>query len=410
VYYYDSVYDEWFYKHSHGETMDQMVHTRAKANKLALSDFKTPAEIHRIIDLKPEQNRYVSQVRWEGKTTFLRVFNDAGYWPSETEIAVAIKRLQINEPKIGFLDGGFERSIGRAGDREYKTVTSEKSFRYALVNQGFNVDSVNADRDEIPTGLAALVIADPRVPFTPQALARIQRYIDAGGNLLIAGEPGKQQVLNPLLHLLGVQMKDGTLVQQSKDYSPDLLFAFMTPAAASLSQNLKYETEDSIRLTMPGAAGLEYDSTGPFTVKPLVMTDPTVSWNKQRPLVTDSAAVVFTPAEGDEQKTFPTALCLTRKKGNGEQRIVVTGDADFMSNTGLMRSGMKTANFSFITSIFGWFSNGLFPIDTSKPRSLDNQIRITDKGVWLVKMLFMGMLPGILLIMGTVLLIRRKRK
>jgi ABC-2 type transport system permease protein len=410
VYYYDSVYDDFLYKHAHGETNEQIAQVRAKANKLDLADFKTPDEIHRIINLKPEQNRYVSQVSWKGKATFLRVFNDVGFWPSETEIGVALKRLQINEPRIGFLEGGFERSIGKAGDQEYKTITSDITFRYALVNQGFNVDSVDADTEDIPTGLAALVIADPRTPFTPQAVARIQRYIDAGGNLLIAGEPGKQSVLNPLLHLLGVQMKEGTLVQRSRDYSPDLLLAYLTPAAAGLSQTLNNEFEDSMRLSMPGAAALVYDSAGPFTVKPLVMTDPSVSWNKRGPLVTDSADVVFTPAEGDEQRAFPTALCLTRKKGYGEQRIVVTGDADFMSNTGFARNGMRTANFSFITTLFGWFSNGLFPIDTSKPRSQDTQVRITDSSVWIIKVLFLGVIPGILLVTGTVLLIRRKRK
>jgi ABC-2 type transport system permease protein len=119
---------------------------------------------------------------------------------------------------------------------------------------------------------------------------------------------------------------------------------------------------------------------------------------------------VYTPGAGDERRAFATALSLTRKVGGKEQRIVVTSDADFISNAELNRNNVRTANFHFDAGIFGWFSYGVFPIDTSRPRSKDNRLRLSSVGVLTLKVIFLGVLPGFFLVFGTVLLIRRKRK
>jgi len=318
--------------------------------------------------------------------------------------------MMVKLPKIAFLDGGFERSIYKAGDRDYKTLTNQKSFRYALINQGFDVDTVNAEDRDIPTNIAALVIGEPKTYISPQALARIQQYLDGGGNLLIAGEPGKQAVLNPLLKGLGVQLMDGTIVQRSRDYSPNLVLPYLTSASAGLSKRLDNDFQDSVRMSMPSVAGLTYDSTTPYTIRPLLMTDGKVSWNKKGAFATDSAEVAYSPAEGDEKRAIPTALSLTRKVGGREQRIVVMGDADILSNSELGRNNVRTDNFHFNTALFGWFANGEFPIETTRIRSKDNHLILNALGVNILKALFLWILPGLILIGGAIFLIRRKRK
>jgi ABC-2 type transport system permease protein len=409
VYYYDSVADPYLYKAIKGMTLRELVEKRSKGYKMDAASLMTPDQVRKIIDLGPEQRRLVMHIKYKDRSTFLRVFNDSQFWPSETETMAALKRMMMPLPRIAFLDGGFERTIDKVGDRDYETLTSRVSFRYALVNQGFDVFSVTPDK-ELPTDVAALVIADPKKDFSPEELARIQKYIDAGGNLLIAGEPGKQSVLNPLLKGLGVRLTDGILVQKSRDYSPSLVLPYLQPAIGEFSKTLHNDLEDSGRVSMPSAVGLVYDSVSSFTVRPLLMTDPKVSWNKQGQLVTDSAEIVYTPGAGDERRAFATALSLTRKVGGKEQRIVVTSDADFISNAELNRNNVRTANFHFDAGIFGWFSYGVFPIDTSRPRSKDNRLRLSSVGVLTLKVIFLGVLPGFFLVFGTVLLIRRKRK
>ncbi|SEM26028.1 ABC-2 type transport system permease protein [bacterium A37T11] len=409
VYYYDSVPGN-FGRSNPGMTLEQIAQKNAKTYKADFSNFMKPEAIRKIIDLRPEENRYVMQLSYKGKKTFLRLYNDIMVFPSETETAAALKRLMVKLPRIAFVQGELERSIEKTGDRDYKTLTNEITFRYALVNQGFDVDTVSLEREAIPEDIAALVIADPKTPFSNEALTKIRQYLDTGGNLLIAGEPGKQAILNPVLEPLGVQMMNGTLVQESKNFSPDLVLPYLTPVAAHLSKAVQRAFEDSLVVSMPGLAGLSYQKKSGFKVQPLLMTDSNVSWNKLGKLVLDSADVAYKPEEGDEKRSIPAALALTRNVGGKEQRIVVMGDADFLSNAELNRYNVHTANFVFNTAIMGWFTYGQFPIDTTRPRSEDTIIDQTGDGVGHLKMLYLGVFPGILLFTGIILLVRRRRK
>jgi ABC-2 type transport system permease protein len=412
VNYYDTALDDaYIYRFSPGKTTKDLADANAKNWNMKLSQFKTPEEIHKIIDLKPEQNRYVMQLKYKDRTTFLRLFDDQETFPGETEISAAFKRLLAAKlPKVAFLTGDLERSIDKIGERNYKTLTTQTTFRYALVNQGFDVDTVSLATQDIPADISTLVIADPKTSLSAEALSKIQAYLDKGGNLLIAGEPGKQAILNPLLQKLGVQLMEGAIVQQSKEFSPDLVLPYITSTAAGFSKQVMKGFKDSVNVSMPGATGLVYADTGAFEIKPLLTTDEQHSWIKKDKLVVDSADILFSAANGDVRKSVPTALGLTRKINGKEQRIVVTGDADFMSNVELGRNNIRVANFSFNTALFSWLSYGEFPIDTSRPDAKDKRVNVSVDQVEVFKIIFVWILPGVLLAFATILLIRRKRK
>jgi len=410
VYYYDSSFAKNFYKYNKGQTNKQIAEKVTAGARLDMDRFKTPEEIHKIIDLRPEDNRYVMKLDYQGRSTFLRLFNDQIVFPTETETSAAMKRLTTTLPVIAFAQGQLERSTDKKGDREYQSLTKEKTFRYALVNQGFDVVTVDLSQQTIPAGIAALVIADPRTSLDTVATARIREYIAQGGNLLIAGEPGKQELMNPLLQPLGVQLEPGIIVQQSDDFSPGLVLNYLTDSAARLSKPLTRDFEDSNRVSTPGAAAVTYTTGKGFVVQPLLVTDGAKTWIKQGQLVTDSAAVVYKPEEGDRKGAFNTAIRLSRTVNNREQRIVVMGDADFLSNQELGRYNPRTVNFNFNTALFGWFTYGAFPIDSSRPNSKDNRLNLDKDSFRWLKIACIGILPGLLLALGTILLIRRKRK
>lgn len=412
VLYYDSAYESpGMFKYYPGKTLAQVAKQFADSKDLSMDQFKTPAEIQKIIDLKPELNRYVMQLKYKGRTTFLRVFDDNREWPSETEVSAALKRLlQTKMPKIIFLTGHLERNINKLGDREYKVLTNLTTFRSSLLNQGFDVDTLSLDTQQIPTDISALVLADPKVALTAADMAKLQQYVNSGGNLLVAGEPGKQDILNPFLRQLGVQLRDGILVQTSKDLQPELITPYLTATAASFYPALVHAHHDSAMVSMPRATALAYADTGAFTIQPLLTTNSQLCWLKKGSLVTDSADVVFSPEQGDERKTFATAVSLTRKINNKEQRIVVTGDADFMGNAELQRFNMRAANFVFNTALFSWLSYGEFPIDSTRPKPEDTAVLLNKGQVKFLRIIYVWVLPGLLLAFGAILLIRRKRK
>jgi ABC-2 type transport system permease protein len=217
-------------------------------------------------------------------------------------------------------------------------------------------------------------------------------------------------MLNPLLSKLGIQLREGTLVQASKQLQPELITTYITAECAGFFPPLTHAHHDSAKVSMPNACVLSYTDTGAFKTFPLLMTDPQVTWLKKGKLVSDSAEVVFNAAEGDERQTFPTALGLTRKINNKEQRIIVLGDADFMSNAELNRFNLRNINFIFATGLFSWLNNGEFPIDSSRPPAKDINVTVTKDRVKLLKIVYVWVFPGLLLAAGAILLLRRKRK
>jgi ABC-2 type transport system permease protein len=410
VYYYDSIPAPQFYAANPGKSLKTLFEERAKSSDLDTADFISPEVIRKQVDLHGENGRLVIQLKYKGKTTFLRTFDDGEFWPAEAETAAALKRLIVTPPRIVFATDGYQRSVDKVGDRDYKMLVNMKTSRSSLINQGFDVDSVSLELDEIPAGIAVLVIGDPKVAYSATALAKIKKYIADGGNLMINGEPGKQSVVNPLLDALGVKMQDGTLVQRSWDYSYGLVTPRLTKDAVLMSPALISLYEKKVLVSMPGVAALSSEPTAGFETQALLLTDEKKSWIKKGSFVLDSAALVFEAKNGDQHGSFPGALMLTRKINNKEQRIMVSGDADFFSNKELGRRNIETANGSFAISVFSWFSNAEFPIDLSRPEPKDKRLNLSTAGVKTFQIVYYVVIPSAITLLGMILLVRRKRK
>ncbi|MDN3548841.1 Gldg family protein [Mucilaginibacter aquaedulcis] len=409
VYYYDGIPDPYFYTGMNsGKSLKEIFDKKAKFLETDADRFKTPMEIHRLISLHNENNRLVMQVKYNSQSTFLRVFDDNDFWPGETEVATALKRLMTRSPKILFASDGYERNIDKAGGRDYKVLTNVKTNRSALINRGFTIDSISLKGQEIPADASVLVIADRKIDSDSLIIRKLRNYINRGGNLLIAAESGKAN--SSLLNLIGVGLIPGSIVQPSKDFSPDLVTPRITKEGTSLSVVLNDDFINGVPVSMPGVSGLAFKENNGFRIKPLLVSSEKDSWNRTGKIVLDSAKLVFNSSAGDQRGAYPTALSLTRTVGKKQQRIVVTGDADFMSNGELNQGNFRTANYDFANALFSWLSNNEFPLFVTHLPPNDNLITISSVQVKLMKICYLGVIPGLLLITGTVLLIRRKRK
>ena len=78
---------------------------------------------------------------------------------------------------------------------------------------------------DIPSDVDVLVIADLRKALTDDELIQIKRYIEHGGNLVVIGEPRRQEYMAPVLEQLGLAFVPGVLVQPREGYVADYLWA-----------------------------------------------------------------------------------------------------------------------------------------------------------------------------------------
>ena len=94
-----------------------------------------------------------------------------------------------------------------------------------------------------------------------------------------------------------------------------------------------------------------------------------------------------------------------------EQRIIISGDADCISNTELTlsREGYRSGNFNLIIESFRWLSGGEFPIDIRRPHCTDNKLSIGVKDIGTMKTIFIIIIPAILLLIGVGIWFFRRR-
>lgn len=410
VYYYNAIFSPADSVFLHGKSLRKIAAESADAMDADLSMFKSPEEMNRIIDLRPENYRLIMQVKYKGRTALLRTYNDSQFWPDLNNMSFAFKRVLGGKvPKIYFVTGNLERSIELTGERQYNGHSSYKGLRASLVNVGFDIDTVNLTVQNILPDADMLVLADPKMDLSPTVQSKLTQFVDEGGNLLITGEPGKQYVLNPFLQHLGVQLMNGQLVEPSFDETPEKVRPVLTEAATNLHASLgwykEYLHSRAIpKMLMPGVTVFQYDSVSPFSITPLLETVPDKAWFKAGELITDSTLPAMNTKAGDfKDRTFVTSIQLTRKVKNKEQRIIICGDADFASN---LRFG---TNY-YITSLYSWITYNRFPVYMTRLQPKDNYVRIGPVGATVQKIIFVWVLPGLLLLFGTILLIRRKRK
>lgn len=421
VSYYTLDTDSYIYRSNPGKTIPEIAKEQAENLDMDADDFLTEKEVSRQVDVRSEESRNFFVLTYRGRSVVLRTFVDQIFVPLEDEIAAALKRLVMPAPKIGFVSGEIERGPYSRRPRDYMGMTHALGIRNSLINQGYDFDTISLkDHADVPAGLAALVIADPRKPFSQEDIAKINRYIDQGGNLFIAAEPDRKEVIQPILNKFGVSILPGMLIQPNPRYSSDMTFPYLSPEAENLTPKLSnwcarlhkyYYTDSLIYVAMPSACALTYPTSGDFTIVPFLHTEASKSWNRVAPVDPDSLNLPLARRSDDQTGAFVTALRLTRTINGKEQRVIIAGDADFASSLSSLRGpNPDRINGDFAFACFSYFSYGKFPANTLRPESTDRNFSVTAEDLENRKIWLFWVIPGFLGIAGSIILIRRRRK
>ena len=118
------------------------------------------------------------------------------------------------------------------------------------------------------------------------------------------------------------------------------------------------------------------------------------------------------PEDGEVEQANLTALALNRKVGDKDQKIIILGDADCISNGEIsrQRSNIIASNYSFINAMFFWLSDNEVPIDVRRQPAKDNAVHVSMDGMSVVKVGFLGVLPILLLLCSVFIWVRRRGK
>ena len=410
IYYYDHVLNG--HACCEHEALEEEARKQAKVKGMDFDDILSPEEMRRIRDLSEENNQVVRVLEdSEGNWTYLRMFNDLNPYPGEQEISVALMRMKEGAVKIGSLYGHGEREMNKDGDRELGGLFTNGSSRGALINQGFDPVSVPLTEDlEIPGDVQILLIIDPKTPFSAVELEKIREYVASGRNLIIATDVNRSVVMDELLADFGVKALPGTLVQAHKDFVPTNIYANFTPEGGAISPTFENWANRRLPLSMSGAVALNYTTDKGYNVCPLVVS-PVDGWLELETTDFDGETPVFNEKAGEINRQLPVALALTRQVNGKEQRVMIFGDADWMTSGEFgQRRTFGVANGALTTIMCSWMADYKYPTYFPRPAQPDNKIYLTYQSKGTLNLIFVVLFPAVILLLYFLVWFKRRGK
>ena len=227
---------------------------------------------------------------------------------------------------------------------------------------------------------------------------------------MVLGEPKRREEMNPLFAKFGFEMMEGQLVKQDTNLQADIVLSYPTKEADSIAYDFATMRRRERVLVTPSVAGLRQVEDKGYTVTELFKSDTIGSWNELETTNFVDDTIRLNPSLGEVEQSYPTVVALSRKLSGKEQRVLLAGDADCISNGELMggRRGIDAANFTLIMGSFYWLSDNEVPIDVRRPRMPDDKLYVAGTGASVIKWAFVLVLPLLLVALGVLIWVRRK--
>ena len=313
---------------------------------------------------------------------------------NESEIANALQRLlRTSERWLAFIEGHGERNpLGKANH-------DLGAWGQALHQRGFLFQSINlAGQGVIPDNTSVLVIASPMAALLPGEVQIILDYLKRGGNLLWLTDPGENSGLKDLADYLHVSIGKGTVIDTSAR-----LVGLDDPTAALVTASL-YGPH-------PLLENFTYTSVFPRSTS--VTAKPDQDWKATALLTTGDHTWLETGKLAGEVKRdkddipgpVTIGISLERNVNHKQQRIIIVGDGDFLSNTYVGNTGNLELGLRFAN----WLSADDDLVSIPAKTATDTQLTMAPVLLGSLGLFFLVILPLSLAGAGIVIWWRRRK-
>jgi len=314
---------------------------------------------------------------------------------TEQVMSNVLQRLaRSTERYIVFLEGHGERSPRGRANHDLSDWAAQLQAR------GLNTQTINLGvTQKIPSNAAALIIAGPQVNLLPGEMSIISRYLADGGNLLWLSDPGELHGLGVLAEQLGIEFYPGMIVDPTTQR-----LGLDDPRITVIAEyGTQAVTNNFANLTLfPQASAIDLVEGSEWQAEPFLITAAD-SWSEtselQGELVLDAGEDIPGPLN--------LGVILTRNQATDtpqEQRIIVIGDGDFLSNQYLGNAGNQDLGLNLIN----WLSRDDAFLDIPVKTASDLSLELSPTTAGFIGLIFI-LLPIVLLISGFLIWQRRRR-
>jgi ABC-type uncharacterized transport system involved in gliding motility auxiliary subunit len=327
-------------------------------------------------------------IEYQGRTEKLSFMD-------ESSLSNALLQLaNTNERWITFITGHGERSPDGKANFDLG-LFGKQLKRHKIKAQTINLAQLSA----IPDNSSLLVLASPFVALLSGELSIISDYIEQGGNLLLLTDPDNPH-LSTIEQQLGIYKLPGTIVDTSSG-----LYGIDDPTFVLVSEYTRHPvTVNFSSITVfPVAAALEIDEESEFKSEAIV-SSVLASWTETGKI---AGKIRFDPDGKEREGPLTIAYALTRDfSDKNQQRIVVMGDGDFLSNTYLGNVGNSELGFRLIN----WLTHDDQFIEIPAKISAGKSLELSKTSIAVIGFGFLFVLPFILLMTGFIIWRKRKRR
>ena len=281
---------------------------------------------------------------------------------TEQELTNALLRVTRKGGKVVYLTTGHdEKSTENCGKEGYSRV------KKAIEDQNYVVrDLLLMRAEEVPANASVLIIAGPKIPFFPEEISTLRRYIDQGGHLLILIDPETDTGLRGLLKSCGIEVSQDVIVDKlSRLFGADYLTPIVSQYSGyhPITENFNTASFFPLARSVSGAKDLpqhmqniELARTGPSSwaeTDLVILKKGNASFDNEKDTMGPiPVAVVSTIQHETKEAKDSQGEGLGGGEGKTEEpddkkdaprpaRIVVFGDSDFAGNSYLNLSGNR---------------------------------------------------------------------
>ncbi|HHB91915.1 MAG TPA: ABC transporter, partial [Thioploca sp.] len=343
---------------------------------------------------------------------------------TEQNITSALQRVVRTEERlIVFLEGHGERTINNTSDHDLS------QWANLLTSSGFKVQPLNfGQMVAIPANTSVLVIPSPRRNLLPSEIKLITDYVDNGGSLLWLLDPTvPMQGLETLAIKFGLTVQPGMIVDPISRFLGVNNPAIVSVTTTGYNINHPITTGFKDYLTLfPQASGLIVEPPENWVEIPLLTSHPQawsetgdmegeVKYNQETDIngpLNIAFALIHEDLEHDEgdydnpeEDTAEIDVVEDTIENSREQRVVIVGDGDFLSNAFLQYGG----NVDLGIKIMNWLAEDDVFINIPIKTAIDLNLDLSPNTAIFLGAFFLFLLPIILISIGIVVWLKRRK-
>ncbi|WP_430391709.1 GldG family protein [Dyella sp. 20L07] len=321
---------------------------------------------------------------------------------SERSLTNALERLaRGGERIVAFVSGDGERRPNDKGNADLGTFVAQ------LESRGMRAVPLNfAQVTAVPQHTDLVVLASPELALPEGAVKALTDYVANGGNLLWLNEPSNDDLhLAPLADALGVRVLPGVLVD-----GQGAALGLKDPRMVALGDYPKHAITRGFTLTtlFPQVSALAVATHTDWQIAPFLRSS-AQSWTEFKPIDNvESSSIQYDATAGELKGPLDFGFALSRlspSPDKAEQRVVVIGDGDFLSNTFLGNGGNRALG----ERIFDWLLGDDALVNLPPRGAPDRVLQINQAQLSAVTLGFLVVLPLLLLGLGGWIAWRRRR-